>query len=106
MELISNNDDEDISSESSSELLQEEDQQEIIDESNINLKGLAVSEITLNPSISKNKPEMINFHNTHLQINELFLKMIPIQLFEYLFVVDFIEYICKCSANFSNKRME
>ena len=102
MELIFNND-EDISSESSSKLLQEEDQQIIIDEPNININDLSLSEITKNPSVSKNKPEMINFHNTHPPINELFMKMTPIQLFEYLFN-DFIEYICKCSENCTNKR--
>ena len=93
MEFIFYNDDENISSESSSELLQEEDQQEIIDESNINIEDLSVSEITINPSISKNKPEIINFHNTHPLINDFYLKMTPIQLFEYLFF-DFIENIC------------
>ena len=74
MELISNNNEEDISSESSSELLQEEDQQEIIDESNINIKNLSVSKIKINQSISENKPEKINFHNTHPPINELFFE--------------------------------
>ena len=72
---------EDISSECSSELLQEEDQQEIIDESNKDIKDLSVSEITRNPYISKNKAEMINFHNTHHPINELYLKMTQFQLF-------------------------
>ena len=48
---------------------------------------------------------MINFHNTHPPINELFLKMTQIQLFEYLFD-DFIKYICKCSAILQIKDME
>ena len=103
MELISKNDEENDSSESSSELLQEENKQEITDESNINIKDLSVSEIKINQYNSENKPEKINFHNTHPPINELFLKMAPIQLFEYLFD-DFVEYICKCSTNFASKR--
>ena len=85
MEPISNNDVEDISSESSSELLHEEDKKEIIDESNLDIKDLTLSEITINHSICNEKLEVINFHNTDTTINELFLKMTPIQLFEYLF---------------------